>query len=278
LNRGVGLLCAALLVGCAPPLRSDGFPIVGGEPTTDFEAVVAVYWLGGYLCSGVVVEPRRVLTAAHCVYGFPEDDAGLSVRFGPQAATPEREILATSFAVHPDYSTSLSRDVALIELREDAPVAPTGWNSEPLGDPLVGEDIDIVGFGLTVVGEDDPDAFRRRGVVTVDEVTDLQIRWTGDDANLCEGDSGGAALRDGELLGLLVEGDTFCIDWGAALRLDAVDPWLSGADPADDDDAIALPDDDDDDAPAPACSGCTTAGPAPSLLLLLLLPLRRRRR
>lgn len=273
----VGAAALALLVGCAPGGRSAGYGIVGGEPTTDFEAVVTLYWLGGFLCSGVVVEPRTVLTAAHCLYGFPDDDAGLSVRFGPQAADPERELLAESFEVHPDYSTSVTHDLARVRLSEDAPVAPTGWSTAELGDGLLGRSLDIVGFGETVAGEADPDLFRRRADVVVDEVTDLQIKWYGDEANLCDGDSGGAAFEDGALLGVLVEGDTLCAEWGAALRLDALGGWLDGSATGDDDDTgLALPDDDDDDVGSVDCGGCSAGGGGSGGLLLLVgLAVRR---
>ena len=265
----------ALLAGCPPGLQSGNYPIVGGELTTDFEAVVTLYWLGGFVCSGVVVEPRTVVTAAHCLYGYPDDDTGLSVRFGPQAAAPEREILASSFAVHPNYSTSVTHDLARVTLTEDAPVEPTGWSTVPLGDDLLGRSLDIVGFGETVAGEVDPDFFRRRAEVTVDEVTDLQIKWFGDDGNLCDGDSGGAAFDDGALLGVLVEGDTLCAEWGAALRLDALGGWLDGSEPGDDDDSLELPDDEYEAGQA-QCSGCSTAGGYPALLLLPLLATRKR--
>ncbi len=270
-----GALLAVLLLGCTPRWQSSDHAIVGGDLTTGFESVVSVYWLGGFVCSGVAVEPRTVLTAAHCLYGYPADDPALSVRFGPQAESPDREILATSFAIHPEYSTNVAHDLARITLSEDAPVAPTGWNTDGLDDSLLGTTVDVVGFGLTVADETDPDFFKRRAGVTIDEVTDLQIKWFGDEGNLCDGDSGGAAFDGDVLLGLLVEGDANCAEWGAALRLDAHAGWLDGSEPGDDDDSFALPDDDDDVAPA-QCSGCSTGGGYPGLWVLLLLVRRKR--
>lgn len=270
------LLAAALLIGCAPPLQSGDYAIIGGTPTTDFEPVVSVWWVGGFLCSGVLTDPRTVLTAGHCLYGLPPDDPGLTVRFGPQAPTPDLELSASAYGPHPDYAANVAVDVGRITLVEDAPVQAASWNRDALGDELVGESLQIVGYGETIAGEADPDRFRRVATVEVDEVTARQLKWYDDDGNLCEGDSGGAAFLDGELVGVLVEGDTFCLDWGAALRVDSVAAWMDGEVTGDDDDDFALPADDDDAIPPAQCQGCSSVPGAPLLSALLLL--RRRKR
>ncbi len=156
-------------------------------------------------------------------------------------------------------------------------MAPVGWNATALDDGMLGRPLTLVGYGATEAEEADPDRFRRRATVDVLEVTERQLRWDGGVANACEGDSGGAAFDGSELVGLISEGDTFCSEWGAALRLDEVDGWLRTGEAGDDDD-LALPDDDDDDAvPVQDCSGCATVPGYAALAPLLLIASRRKR-
>ncbi len=262
-------LLLLLLVGCSPSLESSSHGIVGGAPTTDHAAVVSLFWLDGFLCSGVLIERDRVLTAGHCLYGFPDDAAALTVRFGPQAETPDASITASSFAVHPDYSTLVTRDLAEVLLSEDAPVGPVPWARDPVDE--LGLELTLVGYGETAPGTD-PDLFRREAVTELDEVTDWQLKWFDTEAGICSGDSGGAVFLDGELVGIAVEGDPGCAEWGAAVRLSEASDWLDGSSGDDDD----LPVDPPDGTPLPTGDGCADCDSGGYALLPLLLLWRRR--
>jgi Trypsin len=73
-------LCAAILtalVACAPgepPLDDDAEPIRGGTPAERYPESVLVDLMRvtrrAAYCSGVLIAPRTVLTAGHCVYSF----------------------------------------------------------------------------------------------------------------------------------------------------------------------------------------------------------------
>src|SRR5438105_10159591 len=65
------LLVVAVLLACdareAPPLESAGQAITGGVEDAGDPAVVALLAGGHVTCSGVLVAPRLVITAGHCL-------------------------------------------------------------------------------------------------------------------------------------------------------------------------------------------------------------------
>jgi secreted trypsin-like serine protease len=278
--RARGPICALLLLlaGCSPTVAGVGeHGIVGGSVTAGYPEVVAVLHDSTFVCSGVVVAPRIVLTAAHCVYGLPDDGDGVTVRFGPDANAPDGERDATALRIHPDYGTQATHDVALIDLVADAPVTPVPWNTEPLELTLIGQPVTLVGYGQTGADDASGEHQRRETSVVLSDLNATALRWQDGAHGICEGDSGGPAIMDlggGDVVvGVLSEGDPACEQWGAAVRTDAMDGWL--ADPIGDDD-----DDDDFTQPEPSPPGSGDCGSGQSLAIIgLLAPiglLRRR--
>lgn len=144
--------------------------------------------LGG--CSGTIIAPRAVLTAAHCL-----DDNPAVVRVWPGSGP---EIPAESYAFHPSYSqgSATALDVGIVRLAEDLPRAPipvlTGR------DARVGETAIIAGWGRDQTSE--PSKLRA-GSATISAVggTTLETQHTTNASSICLGDSGGPLmLREGD--------------------------------------------------------------------------------
>jgi V8-like Glu-specific endopeptidase len=89
-------------------------------PQLVYPEVVPV-WVGGRLCSGVLIEQQVVLTAAHCIYGR---SGAIQVAVGGASLNSGRLIDVNATWYHPRYDASyLQNDLALLHLKESSGVA-----------------------------------------------------------------------------------------------------------------------------------------------------------
>jgi MYXO-CTERM domain-containing protein len=184
--------------------------VTGGTPAAD-PAVVALVRDDQLVCTGTVVAPHVILTAAHCVSPLPAVVLGDPIA----GATRHGAVLAI---IAPGFDAdTLAHDLALLVIADALPVAPLPYATS-LGGAAVGSMIRVVGYGWTVAGDPSPPV-RRDGISRIDAIDD-GLHSSGAPSQICEGDSGGPALFGGAIIGVASSGDAACMQTATHTRVD----------------------------------------------------------
>jgi hypothetical protein len=180
---------------------------------------------GESICTGVLVRPEVVLTAAHCVAAGTASD--LSVVLGDSIRAPLVELPAIATATHPELDAAALR----VSVPECARTEPIPLAPGTLDDTWLGKDAEIAGFGW--LGPDSTELGERlfAGEVIVDlEPNHVVVASSSMSSGACVGDSGGPALGLLEdevvLLGTLDDGDASCMGRDYYVRADRLADWL----------------------------------------------------
>jgi secreted trypsin-like serine protease len=199
----VPMMAALALLPAAPAQAIVG----GGAPSAEGigRSIITIVGSRGNFCTGALIAPKLVLTAAHCV------QPGAIYKIVEYGAAKEPQLQdVRAVAVHPAFNMQAilahraTADVALLQLE----VTPKGKNTAVLAAPqlpiIFGSRFTIAGIGVAIRGEGSSGGtIRAAGLVATGRPGTLQIRLVDpltqgmrDGLGACTGDSGGPVFED----------------------------------------------------------------------------------
>ncbi len=229
------------VAACAPEFdaaeaEGDESLIINGVAASEYyttSTVALVYRDGARItepyCSGVLIRPDLVLTAAHCADFVTAGQVAIHVAQTVPTYPNARTYFVSDIDVHPSWNPrTLANDVAAFHLATDVtqkvtmfPVLPSTLS---LNNNDVGADAMVMGFGADEFGGS---GVRERAFVEIADVslTPGIVYTDGSVSSVCFGDSGGPMFvlkaRQAYVAGInSFVGDDYCSSYSGHTRLD----------------------------------------------------------
>ena len=188
-------LFAALAILATPANAVVGPSTEGGPLSAHVLMILKRQANAAGFCSGVVIAPDVVLTAAHCV----SDKGNLKVHFRDAAGQPVLLEVA-AVAVHPGYHADAQKsrvrtvDLALVKSAAPLPAQFVPAQLDEAGIWTPGQGFVLAGFGLSREGDGKTGGTLRLGALEARAPVSKLLLWTKDAGNsgtgACTGDSG----------------------------------------------------------------------------------------
>ena len=206
MKKVIAALIPILFAACGPESHesTSSVKVFGGRASDDGEwsSSVAVLRGGSAFCTGTVVHPRLVITAAHCVTSS-QSNSGSSIRIG--VGQQERTVKTYGVdrvKIYPGYVDNAVTDIAYLRLSspvENVEIIPPLTDASEIEALLAtGAKSVLVGFGQTNTGKF---GTKHQVETTVGRPQEGALFIGGNGKDTCQGDSGGPAygrLPNGE--------------------------------------------------------------------------------
>jgi hypothetical protein len=222
------LPCAACGEGESPSATQHR--IVNGQPTTSHPSVGMLKIGSDGFCTATLVGARTLISAGHCVVDEGERTTNSLDRTRYTFEMDGVSVPVVSAKAHPSYDPEAEYNAADISILRLAYAPPGERSAVSLVPPEVGEEITLVGFGVTGEYSDDA-AVKRIGTNRIQWVKPQELGWKTEEASgSCYGDSGGpvfAVSNDQEVVVAVVSRGTGpCGYDDVDTRVDTFIDWL----------------------------------------------------